>query len=91
MTTLFQTVLLMVCTLFFAGYAWFLIFRPNLLARKVRESIEKRNLEDNPLARYMICQSWYPTFLRCAGVFIWLWATAFVSIVIRDILREIKK
>jgi hypothetical protein len=89
--TLPQTIFAMACVLLVAGYAWFLIFRPHMLARKARESIEKRNLQDNPLAYYMICRSWYPTFLRCVGVFIWLWVVAFLSIGVRDILTDLQR
>ncbi len=63
-----------------AGYAWFLVFRPHMLTGKVRASLERRNLTDNLIAHYFIFRSWYPTLLRCVGLFIWLWAAAFILV-----------
>jgi hypothetical protein len=70
----------------FSGYAWFLIFRPEALAKRLRDSLDKRNFTGNPVA-YFVSRRRYPAFLRLLGILIWLWAAAFVLVALTHLHR----
>ncbi len=52
-----------------------LLFRTKYFVEKARRRYEKSGvlLKIAPQSR-IVLKPWYPLFLRCAGVFIWLWA-----------------
>ena len=53
---------------------WFLIFRTSTAVRWAQN-----NYKNNKLARWwpfssMVLMPWYPTYLRCMGIFSWLFS-----------------
>ena len=72
-----QIVIVIAMNLFFGICGWLCLFKTDMLA-----SMGRRNYERSKFARLVphptfALKPWYPTFLRCAGVFIWLCAALF--------------
>jgi len=50
------------------------IFKTSMLVAWGQRSYAKSKfVQSNPLSS-MVTKSWYPVYIRCAGLFIWLWA-----------------
>jgi hypothetical protein len=50
------------------------IFKTRMLVDWGQRSYAKSMfIQSNPLSS-VVTKSWYPLYIRCAGVFIWLWA-----------------
>ena len=96
--TTFGVVWLAVFSLGFGVCGWLCVFKTEMLVESGRRSYQKRKvLEEksrlvralvgtNPTSR-MVLKPWYPTFIRCMGAFIWLWALAVLCLVIFDHFR----
>jgi hypothetical protein len=52
------------------------IFKSKILAGWGRKSyVKSKFIQGYPLSS-MVTKPWYPVYIRCAGVFIWVWALA---------------
>jgi hypothetical protein len=63
--------------LFFGVCGWFCIFRPTMLVNMGQKNYARSKLARSAPNSNMVFKPWYPTLIRCAGIFIWLWAAAF--------------
>ena len=61
---------------------WFCLFRTETIAGWLRANCNKRRLVRAYPFSSLVLKPWYPTYLRCMGVFIWLFAVVFVSVLI---------
>jgi hypothetical protein len=63
--------------IFLAGFVacgWLGIFRTGTLVNWGRKNYAKSKfVRAYPFAS-MVLKPWYPYYIRCAGIFIWLWA-----------------
>jgi hypothetical protein len=59
-----------------AFYLWggLCIFKTNMLVTWGRSSYTKSKFIQSYPFSNMVAKPWYPVYIRCAGVFIWLWA-----------------
>ena len=80
--TTFGIVWLVVMSLGFAVCGWLCVFKTNMLVERARKNYEKRKFVRAFASSDMVLKPWYPTFIRCAGVFIWLWAVAIIYAVL---------
>ena len=58
------------------------IFKTKMLVSWGRESYAKSKFVRSYPFSNMVTKAWYPVYIRCAGVFIWLWALAFDCLVL---------
>jgi len=68
---------------FFTCCGWLCVFKTSMVVRWGRESYSKspRLFQRYPFAS-IVLKPWYPIYIRCAGIFIWLWATGFIVFVV---------
>lgn len=52
------------------------IFKTKMLVAWAQRSYAKSKLVQSYPFSSMVTKPWYPVYIRCAGVFIWLWAVA---------------
>jgi hypothetical protein len=65
-------------SLFFYICGWLFIFKTNALVSYGRANYAKSRFVKTTVPSLKLIEShWYPTYIRCAGVFIWLWALGF--------------
>ena len=69
---MFGTVLLLVINALMAVLGWRYLFRTDAVVAAARARHEKKRLQRNSLSPGMVTESWYPTYVRCAGVALWL-------------------
>jgi hypothetical protein len=65
----------------FAVCGWFCVFRTETLVTRGRKNYEENKLVQARPFSHMMQKPWYPTFIRCAGIFLWLWALAILFLV----------
>jgi len=71
----------------FAVAGWFCIFRTNVMVTMGRRNYEKSKFTRNyPFSNFELKDS-YPTYIRCAGILIWVWLLAFLYLLIFKHLR----
>ena len=76
-----RAVWLVIMALGFAVCGWLGVFKTNMLVAMGRKNYEKSKLlRSSPLSG-MVLKPWYPTYIRCAGIFFWLWALAIAYLV----------
>jgi hypothetical protein len=52
---------------------WLCIYKTDALVEQQRRRYEKHGwIRAYPFSG-MVMKSWYPTYLRCSGIFVWLW------------------
>jgi len=74
MITPFGIVWVVAMSIGFGIAGWFCIFRTEALVRYGRRNYEKsRFIRAYPFSN-IVQKDWYPKYLRCAGVFLWVWA-----------------
>jgi len=78
--TTFDIVWLVVMVLTFAVCGWLCVFKTNTLVTWGRKNA-KTKFAWSPFSS-IPTKSEYPTYIRCAGVFLWLWATAIIYAVV---------
>jgi hypothetical protein len=73
--TTFGTIWLVVLSLGFAVVGWFCIFRTSVLVERARKNYTKGNrfVQAYPFSN-LVLKPYYPVYIRCAGIFIWLWS-----------------
>ena len=69
--------------LFFAFCGWMCLFKTKILVKMGRDNYAKSRFIQRYTFSGMVQKPWYPTYIRCAGIFIWLWALGFVIFVAR--------
>jgi hypothetical protein len=63
-------------SLFFYTCGWLFIFKTNAMVSYGRANYAKSASAKRRFVK-IIESRWYPTYIRCAGAFIWLWALGF--------------
>jgi hypothetical protein len=64
------------------GYCgWLCLFRTNKVVGWGRKNYARSKFAQSLPTASLVTKPWYPIYIRCAGVFIWLWAV-FVFFVI---------
>jgi len=71
-----------VISVFFYVCGGLCIFKTKMLVVWGQRSYAKSKLLQNYPFSNMVTKPWYPVYIRCAGVFIWLWALAFDYLVV---------
>jgi len=80
--TIPQTTWLVIMVLVFGVCGWLCVFRTNMLVTWGRKNYEKSKfIQAYPFSN-VVLKPWYPTYIRCAGIFIWLWAIAITYAVV---------
>jgi hypothetical protein len=65
----------------FAVAGWFCIFRTDVMVAMGRRNHEKSKfIHAYPFSSFVLKDS-YPTYIRCAGIFIWAWLLAVLGLV----------
>jgi hypothetical protein len=60
---------------------WLCVYKTDVLVRRQRRRYEEHWwIRAYPFSS-MVMKSWYPTYLRCAGVLVWIWDLAIVYLV----------
>ena len=73
---------------FQAVCGWLFVFKTDMLVRWGRTNYEKSKLVRASPNAGLVMKPWYPTLLRGAGIFIWLFDASFISIVILATTRH---
>ena len=72
--TTFGIVWLVVMLPMFAVCGWLCVFKTNMLVRWGRKNA-KTKFASSPFSSVPM-KPGYPTYIRCAGIFLWLWEVA---------------
>jgi hypothetical protein len=80
--TAFGVIWFSIFILGFAVCGWLCVFRTSMLVEWGRRNYAKSRIVRAYPFSNMVLKPWYPTYIRCAGVFIWLWAIAIVYAVL---------
>jgi hypothetical protein len=80
--TTFGIVWLVVMSLGFAVCGWFCVFKTSTVVGWGQKNYEKSKFVQSYPFSNMVLKPWYPTYIRCAGVFIWLWDLAIIYAVV---------
>jgi hypothetical protein len=72
--TTFKAIWFVIMILVFAVSGWLCLFKTNMLVIWGRKN-SKTKFAWSPFSN-IPGKAGYPTYIRCAGVFIWLWAIA---------------
>jgi hypothetical protein len=78
--TTFKAIWFVIMILGFAVCGWLCIFRTNMLVTWGRKNA-KTKFAWSPFSSVPM-KPQYPTYIRCAGAFIWLWAIALIYAVV---------
>ena len=66
----------------FAVAGWFCIFRTDKMVAMGRRNYEKSKFtRAYPFSNFVLKDS-YPTYIRCGGIFLWVWLLAILFLVI---------
>jgi len=80
--TAFGAIWLSVFILGFAVCGWLCVFRTSMLVEWGRRNYAKsRTLQAYPFPN-IVLKPWYPTYIRCAGIFLWMWDLAIILMVL---------
>jgi len=74
--TTFGIVWFVIMVLVFAICGWLCVFKTNTLVTMGRKNFEKSKFVRLSPFSNMVLKPSYPIYIRCAGVFVWLWAIA---------------
>ena len=74
--TTFKAIWFVMMILGFTICGWLCVFRTNMLVTWGRKNA-KTKFAWSPFSGIPM-QSGYPTYIRCAGIFLWLWAIAII-------------
>ena len=66
----------------FAVCGWLCVFRTNMLVMWGRKNYAKSKFVQAYPFSSMVMKPGYPTYIRCMGIFIWLWALAMIYLVV---------
>ena len=77
-----KAITVVVFSVFFYVCGGLCIFKTKMLVARAQKSYANSKLLQNYPFSSMVTKPWYPAFIRCAGVFIWLWALAFDCLVL---------
>jgi hypothetical protein len=80
--TAFGIAWFVIMVLVFVVCGWLCVFKTNMLVAMGRKNYEKSKFAKlSPFSNIVLKPS-YPIYIRCAGVFIWLWAIAIIYTVV---------
>jgi hypothetical protein len=83
----FGIVWLVVMSLGFAVCGWLFVFKTSMMVGWGRKNYEKSKFMQSRSFSSMVLKPSYPTYIRCAGIFIWLWDLGIIYIVLTRKLR----
>lgn len=66
------TVLLVVIQILMAAVGWRYLFQTDKVVADAQARQQKKKLTQASLNAAMAMKSWYPTYVRCAGVVLWV-------------------
>jgi hypothetical protein len=66
------TVLLLVINVLMAVVGWRYLFRTDVVVAEARTRQEKKQWTQVSVSSSLATKSWYPTYIRCAGVVLWV-------------------
>jgi hypothetical protein len=69
----FKTIWLIGANVGFVYCAWLCLFKTDKLVERGRKNHLKSSLSQSSPTSGMVTSKWYPTYIRCAGIFIVLW------------------
>src|SRR5208282_6365678 len=76
--TTFKAAWLVIASLGFVACGYLCVFRTDMVVGWGRKNYEKSKLVQAYPFSNIVLKPWYPTYIRCAGIFIWLWALAVI-------------
>jgi hypothetical protein len=79
--TTFGAVWIVAMSLGFAVCGWLCVFKTNMVVAWGRRNYAKSKFVRAYPFSSMVLRPWYPTYIRCAGVFVWLWALLIIYLV----------
>jgi cbb3-type cytochrome oxidase subunit 3 len=65
---------------------WFFVFRTEKMVAMGRRNYSNKLIQANPFADFVMKPS-YPTYIRTAGIFLWVWTAALDYLLITGWLR----
>ena len=71
-----------IMALFLAACGWLCVFKTGMLVKWGRDNYEKSKFVRAYPFSSIVSKEWYPIYLRCAGVFMWLFDLAFLWILL---------
>jgi hypothetical protein len=74
--------IIVILVLFFGFSGWLCLFKTDVLVTMGRKNYAKSKFIRGQTFSNIVFKPWYPTFIRGAGIFIWLWAIGFVCFVL---------
>jgi hypothetical protein len=74
-------IVLFVLTIGLAICGWLCVFRTEALVEQQQKNYAKHGFVRAYPFSSMVLKSWYPTYLRCAGVFAWVWDAVIIYLV----------
>lgn len=66
------TALVLAVNALMAAVGWRYLFRTGAVVTQARARQQKKHLTQASLNASLAMQSWYPTYVRCAGVALWV-------------------
>jgi len=77
----FGIIALALALLGFAVSGWLCVFQTDRVLAWRRRSYERSKFVQAYPFSSLVLKPWYRTYLRCAGIFIWLWAVGILYMV----------
>lgn len=75
--TMAHAISVLLISLYFYVFGWFCVFKTSVVVAMGRRYYGRSKLARSVPNSGMVFRPWYPTFIRCCGIFIWLWALTF--------------
>jgi hypothetical protein len=80
--TTFGIIWIVVASLGFAVCGWLCVFKTSALVRMgQRNYARSKFVQAQPFSK-MVLKPWYPTLIRCGGIFLWLWELAIIYLIL---------
>ena len=74
-------IVLFALTIGLAICGWLCVFKTGVLVERQQKNYAKHGFVRAYPFSSMVLKSWYPTYLRCAGMLAWLWALVIIYLV----------
>ena len=86
--TTFGITWLVVANIGFAVCGWLCVFKTSMLVRMAQRNYTRRSkfVQAHAFSN-MVQKPWYPTLIRCCGIFLWLWELAIILLVLTHKMR----
>jgi hypothetical protein len=66
----------------FAACGWLCVFRTGVVVGWGRKNYERSKFVQSYPFSNVVLKPWYPIYIRCAGIFLWIWDLAAISAVL---------